>query len=62
MIPATVKIQLATIRKQMSAALRAKHIDEYHRLGAVHRKVLHAASPAIKVAWERCRNARPSRL
>lgn len=48
--------QLSAIRKAMSAALheRPKNIAEYHRLGAEHRRILHAANPTIKAAWDDC--------
>lgn len=49
--------QLAAIRSAMLTALRAHDHAEYHRLGAEHRRVLHAASPAIKAAWLACKVA-----
>lgn len=47
--------QLAAIRKDMSAALHCKDHGEYHRLGAEHRRILHAANPEVKLAWEASR-------
>ena len=44
--------KLANIRKQMLAALKRKDRTEYHRLGTEHRRILHAASPPTKKAWE----------
>ena len=48
--------RLREIRRAMSAALRAKpqDIEAYHRLGAEHRKALHAASPVIAAMWNAC--------
>ncbi len=47
--------ELAALRHQMSAALHRKDVAAYHRLGAEHRRVLHAACPAVKAAWEGCK-------
>lgn len=44
--------KLGAIRKAMSAALRRNDRAEYHCLGALHRQILHAASPGTKAAWE----------
>ena len=53
--------RIVAIRKQMSSALKRKDRAEYHRLGAEHRQVLHAASPATKAAWERGREGSQAR-
>lgn len=53
-VPSEVKLQLSTIRKRMSAALRQNDRAEYHRLGAQHRDLLHSVSYGIKKAWEAC--------
>lgn len=47
---------LAALRHQMSVALHRKDRVEYHRLGAEHRALLHAACPAVKATWEACKN------
>lgn len=44
---------LSALRKAMAAALSAGDRAEYHRLGAEHRRVLHAANPAMRDAWAR---------
>lgn len=46
---------LSDIRKSMTAALTRRDMAEFSRLGAEHRRILHAARPDIKVQWERCR-------
>lgn len=47
--------RLAVIRKAMVAAHKRDDLDEYRRLGAEHRAILHAARPDIKAAWEQSR-------
>jgi hypothetical protein len=56
--PRRVAQRLSIIRKAMSAALRRKDRAEYHRLGAEHRAILHAASPEIRAAWERAQTTK----
>jgi hypothetical protein len=47
--------KLSEIRKAMADACRRDDRAEYHRLGAEHRAILHAARPDIRTAWEHCR-------
>ena len=48
--------ELAAIRKQMAACLssKPKDIAGYKRLAAEHRRILHAANPAIEAQWKAC--------
>jgi hypothetical protein len=52
-----VQEKLYEIRRQMSAALNGQAIAEYHRLGAEHRRILHAASAETDRAWQKARAA-----
>ncbi len=54
-VAATSDPALIAIRAKMSAALKREDFAEYHRFGAEHRRLLHAANPAIKTAWEQSR-------
>lgn len=45
---------LCAIRADMVAAMRRKDKATYERLAADHRRILHAAVPEKKAAWERC--------
>ena len=49
--------KLASVRYAMSVALHRKDRAEHRRLGAEHRRILHTAAPAVKAAWEKCRES-----
>jgi hypothetical protein len=52
-----VQERLFEIRRQMIAAQQRNDRGEYHRFGAEHRRILHAASTETDRAWEKARAA-----
>jgi hypothetical protein len=52
-----VQERLFEIRRQMFAAQQQNDCAEYHRFGAEHRRILHAASAETDRAWEKARAA-----